>query len=48
MRRYKDPLFAPERKRHPALAFLVILLVFLPKGSAESTAQTGRLSCGAV
>lgn len=29
MRRYKDPLFAPERKRHPALAFLVILLVFL-------------------
>lgn len=29
MKRYRDPLFAPEKRRHPALVFLAIFLVFL-------------------
>lgn len=29
MKRYRDPLFAPERRRHPALIFLVIFLSFV-------------------
>lgn len=29
MKRYSDPLFAPPKKRHPALAFIALLLVLL-------------------
>lgn len=29
MKRYRDPLFAPEKKRHPALVFFSLLLAFL-------------------
>lgn len=29
MKRYQDPLFAPEKRRHPALGFLALLLVLV-------------------
>lgn len=29
MKRYQDPLFAPEKRRHPAVGFFTLLVVFL-------------------
>ena len=29
MKRYHDPLFAPEKKRHPVLSFFLLLIIFL-------------------
>ena len=29
LKRYRDPLFAPEKRRHPALVFLIVFLSFI-------------------
>ncbi len=29
MKRYQDPLFAPEKRRHPAVGFFTLLIIFL-------------------